>query len=102
MIFSRESLQSSSSSGLSEESMDSFGYRKEISLENDQSKEKKFDWKHFLFFGPLILFLILLISSIVVFFLIQRRGQIKMNEDMKFDEQFPDGLLTIFMKTRFA
>lgn len=97
MIFSRESLQSSSSSVVSEESIDS--NRKEISSENDPSKEKKFDWKHLLFFGPLILFLILFIGSILVFFLIQRRGQMKMDEDVKFDEPFPDGLLQFLWTT---
>ena len=109
MIFSRESLQSSTSSAVSEESIDSnilisadsFGYRRKISLENDPLKEKKFDWKHFLFFGPLILFLILLIGSILVFFVTQRRGQMKMNEDIKFDEQFPDGLCGSFSKESF-
>ena len=109
--FHRESFISSSSSvATSDESFDStlsnvlnIGYRidrgKEIVVENESSKGNGgFYCTQLLFFGPLILFLILLISSIAVFFLIQRREQIKTDEEVKFDGQFPDGLKKFLSK----
>lgn len=83
----RESLTSSlSSDGSANDSFNSIDHEKE------SSKEKTFCWTQLLFFGPLILFLLLFIGSIAVFFFIQRTEQIKTNDVLKFDEQFPDGL----------
>ncbi len=74
-LFQRESQSSSLSNA--------FGYK----IENDQSKEKISCSEHFLFFGSLILFLILLISGIIVFIIMQQQTFKHGNKD-----QFSNGL----------
>lgn len=107
--FKRESLISSSSS-LSNDSIDSqfsirlnqsnsFSYKiEENSREStldEQSKGKISFSEQILFFGPLILCLILLISGIVVFIIVEQRNNKNKTKEIKFNYQFnstPDGL----------
>jgi hypothetical protein len=78
---------------------DSFGYQIENNrretLLNEQSKEKVSFSDQFLFFGPLILCLILLISGIVVFIIVEQRNNKNQNKEIKFNYTFnltPNGL----------
>jgi hypothetical protein len=115
--FKRESLISSSSS-LSNDSIDSqfsirlnqsnsFSYKiEENSREStldEQSKGKISFSEQILFFGPLILCLILLISGIVVFIIVEQRNNKNKIKEIKFNYQFnstPDGLFR-FQKKYF-
>jgi hypothetical protein len=86
--FQRESILSSlSKDSIDSQSSNSFGYK----IENNQTKEKISCSEHFLFFGPLILFLILLISGIIVFIIIQQQTFKHGNKDQFYD-QFSNGL----------
>jgi len=104
--FKRESLISSSSS-LSNDSIDSqfsirsnsFGYKIEEnpreSTLDEESKGKISFSEQILFFGPLILCLILLISGIIVFIIVEQRNNKNKNKEIQFNYRFnstPDGL----------
>jgi len=108
--FKRESVISSSSS-LSKDSIDSqlsilltqsnsFGYqieenKRESILDEESTKDKISFSEQILFFGPLILCLILLISGIVIFIIIEQRNNKNKNKEIQFNYQFnstPDGL----------
>jgi hypothetical protein len=107
--FKRESVISSSSS-LSKDSIDSqlsillnqsnsFGYQIEDnrreSILDEESKEKISFSEQILFFGPLILCLILLISGIIVFIIVEQRNNKNKNKEIQFNYRFnstPDGL----------
>jgi hypothetical protein len=71
---------------------DSFGYRIEDNpretILNDQSKEKVSFSEELLFFGPLILCLILLISGIVVFILVEQRNNKYKNREIQLNNPF--------------
>jgi hypothetical protein len=79
--FQRESVISSSSS-LSKDSVDSQSSNPVGNeIENNQSKEKTSCSDCLLFFGPLILFVILLIIGIVVFIITQQQIPQHQNND---------------------
>src|SRR5438093_404572 len=91
----RESINSCSSS-LSKDSNDSqistiifpknsLNYKK---LNEQQSKEKISYSGQFLFFGPLILCLILLISGFILFIIVEQRNNKQKNTEILFNNRF--------------